>query len=119
MRHTLFVMRYNLVLFVAALLVACAQMGVPTPDTFNAKLAVGIGTVTELRQAATTLVLAHKISPDDADNVLKQTDNAAAGLTIARAMSTTDQTAANAKLAASVAVLTAIKAYLASQGSKP
>lgn len=109
--------RFFICTLLATMLVACASLGVPTPDTFNKKLAVGISTVTEIRQTATTLLTAGKITVADATNIQTQADNASAGLTIARSLSGTDLTAADAKLTASITVLTALQAYLALKGA--
>lgn len=109
--------RLVLCMLLASALIACASLGVPTPDTFNKKLAVGISTVTELRSTATTLLVAGKITATDAQNIQTQADNAAAGITIARSLSGADLTAADAKLTASVTILTALQAYLAMKGT--
>ena len=94
------------------LLVGCAQLGLPVAQTFNQKLAVGYATVTGIITTTDNLLLAKAITPDDAANVLKQDDNAKAALDIARSLSGTDITAANAKLTATHTVLEAINAYL-------
>jgi len=98
-----------------AMLSACAQLGVPTATTFNERLAVGYGTVTTVRQTATTLLTAKQISADDADNVLKTTDTARAGLDVARTLSGTNLTAADQKLTAIHTVLSALSTYLATR----
>lgn len=97
------------------LLSACAQLGIPKPETFNERLAVGYSTVTAVRQTATTLLQAKKISADDAQNVQNQADNARAGLDIARTISKTDLKAADAKLNAVHTALTALQSYLATK----
>ncbi len=109
--------RNYLVLLLFAGLVACAQVGLPNADTFNQKLAVAYSAVTQVRTTATTLLQAKKISADDAQNVNNQADHARAGLDIARAVSKTDLTAADAKLTAVHTVLTALSAYLATKGN--
>lgn len=103
--------------FLAALgLVACQQLGVPSPETFNQKLAVAYTSVTAVRTTATQLLAARKISPDDAENVNASADVARAGLDVARR--TSDPAAANAKLTAAVAALTALQTYLATKGGQ-
>lgn len=102
-----------------ALLVGCAQMGMPAPQTFNQKVAVGITTVTQVRQTATVLLTAGKISVDDARNVQAQADNAMAGITIARNVGATDPAAGQTKLTAALTILQALDAYLASKGAQP
>lgn len=93
----------------------CQQLGLPTADTFNERLAVGYGTVTQVRASATQLLNAKKISSGDAQNVLAQTDNARAGLDIAREVSKTDMSQANNRLVMATTVLTAVQAYLATR----
>jgi hypothetical protein len=105
-------MKYLLVLLLS-LAAACAQLGLPTPQTFNEKMATAYVTVTAVRDTATKLLVAKKLSADDAQNVLNQTDNARAGLDIARKLADVD--AANAKLASVQAALVALNAYLASK----
>ena len=97
------------------LLTSCAQLGIPTADTFATRLAVGYSTVTQVRQSATVLLNAQKLTPADGDNVLKSTDAARAGLDVARTISAVDLSAANSKLTAVHTVLTALQAYLASR----
>ena len=110
--------RALLFLFVVSLLTACAQLGLPSAGTFNERLAVGYTTVTTVRQSATTLLVAKKITADDAQNVLSQTDNARAGLDIARTMSKADPKAADAKLTAIRTILTGLQTYLTSKGAQ-
>lgn len=100
------------------LVVGCAALGLATPQTFNEKLAVGYGTVTAVRQAATTLVSSGKLSPDDAQNVQDQANNIRAALDIARTMNKTDPIAAQTKLDSTIVVLQALQAYLSTKGTK-
>lgn len=105
--------------FLIVLLAACAQLGLPQAETFNQKVAVALGTVTQVRTSATTLLDAKTISVDDAQNVLTATDNARAGIDIARKAHATDPAGADSKLTAIRATLTAIAGYLATkQGGK-
>lgn len=105
----------HFLIIIALALTACAQLGIPKPETFNERLAVGYSTVTTVRQTATTLLQAKKITADDAQNVQQQADNARAGLDIARTISKTDAKAADAKLTAVRSALTALQAYLATK----
>lgn len=93
----------------------CAALGLPSPQSFNERLAVGYASVTSARETATSLLNAGKISVGDAENVLEQTDNARAGLDIAREVHATAPDAANAKLTAVLTALKALEAYLGSQ----
>lgn len=99
-------------LFVAA---GCAQLGLAAPETFNQKLAVGYATVTQVRETATSLLVAQKIGSKDAENVQASADVARVGLDTARTMAAVDPTAANAKVDAIRTGLTALSAYLASR----
>lgn len=103
-------------LFVA--LSACAALGVQSPQTFNEKAAVAISSVTVVRQTATALLQAHKISAPDAQNIQGQADNARAGIEVAIAINATDPGAAENRIGAILVGLNAITAYLtAKQGS--
>lgn len=98
-----------------AVLSACAQLGLQAPETFNERLAVGVSSVTQVRLTAANLLNQKTISKEDAENVMKQTDMASDALRIARSVSVTDPAAADAKLRATVAALTALQTYLASK----
>lgn len=102
----------------ALLLSACAQLGGPTPKTFNEKTLVAIAAIDEVQKSATTLIKAGKISPDDAQNVVNTADTAQAGIAVARQISATDLNAATAKLQTVTVVLTALQAYLATKGAQ-
>lgn len=112
-------MRHRIALswiFVLAFVVGCAQLGLPTPETFNERLAAGYQAVTGARASALALLKSGQISAADAQNVQEQADNARAGLDIARATQAADPTAANAKLTAVVTALTALQTYLRTKG---
>ena len=93
----------------------CSALGLPSPNTFNEKVAVGYSTVTALRTTAVTLLDDKKISAVDGQNVLQQTDNARAGLDIAREIHATQPDAANSKLTSVLTGLRALDAYLRSR----
>jgi len=101
------------------LLASCTWLGLDSPQTFNERLAVGYTSVTAVRLAATDLLLAKKISVDDAQNVLEQSDNARAGLDIARTLNTVDPEAADRRLQSILTGLKALQAYLNSAGATP
>jgi hypothetical protein len=109
------ILKHALFVFSVLLLVSCAQLGVPAPQTFNEKLAAGYGAVTQVRTTATTLLEAKKISSDDAHNVLVTTDAARQGLDVARSLSKTDTSAAEGKVNAIRTTLTALAGYLATR----
>jgi len=111
-------LRLHAAVWALAVLTACAALGLPTAETFNQKLAVGYGTVTAIRNSATTLVTAGKLSPDDAQNVQTQADTARSALDLARtAYRSGDTAGATTKLDTTATVLRALQAYLASKGA--
>jgi len=94
----------------------CGQLGLPTANTFNQKAAVAIAAVSQIRDTATQLLTAGKISATDGENVLASTDAAMTGISLARSMQATNPTGADTKLQSVSAALTALQAYLAIQG---
>lgn len=110
-------LRRLLIVLFTVILTACASVGGPDPQTFNQKVAVGIASVTTVRQSATVLLNAGKISVDDARNVQAQADTAMAGITIARSVGATDPAAGQTKLTAALTILQALDAYLKSKGT--
>lgn len=107
-------------LLCASLLLAacsgCAQLGLPTAQTFNEKMAVAYGSVTQVRETATVLLQQKKITADDAANVLQATDVARTGLDTARKIHAVDPSGASAKLDSIRTGLSALAAYLAARG---
>jgi outer membrane lipoprotein SlyB len=77
----------------AMVLNGCAALGIAAPETFNQQLAVGYGTVTQLRESATMLVQTKKLSPADAMNVQMTADSARIGLDTARTIHAADPAA--------------------------
>jgi hypothetical protein len=106
-------------LMLIALIVACAQVGIPPADTFSKKLAVTIEAVTQVEQTTTQLLQAGKIDVSDASNVLDQAERIVIGLNIARAMSVHDPAGADARLTAAHTGLIALQGYLASKKGTP
>lgn len=93
---------------------ACAALGLETPATFDQRAYAAEATVVQVRKSAAVLLNAKKIDVEDAENALKQTDLAAQGIKIARALP--DPTQKENRLTAIVAILTAIQTYLAAKG---
>lgn len=93
-------------------IVACSTLGVSAPQTFNEKAAAAIVTVTGARQTTLTLLQAHKITPDDAENVQGQADNLHKGIDVARSLKGADPSGAQTKLDATVEGLKILTAYL-------
>ena len=116
----LYDLRYRLSTAAAVFLLAaittgilgCSVFGLPVPQTFNERLAVGYSSLTGVRNTASALLDGGTISPVDGMNVLAQTDNARAGLDIARQINVTNPDAANQKLTAVITGLTALSEYL-------
>lgn len=102
-------------IFLLALLAACAQVGLPTPETLNQKIAIGYGTVSQVRTTALQLLQAGKIKADDAQNIQNSADQGRQALDIARTLSATDASAATNKLQMATTILTAAQAYLATR----
>jgi hypothetical protein len=88
------------------------------PQTFNERIAASYALVTTLRETATTLLNAGKISGTDGANVLQVTDVARAGIDVARTLSATDLTSADAKLTATNTALVALQQYLATRSAQ-
>lgn len=101
--------------YLVAMLTACAQIGLPPAETFSEKLAAGYSLNSQVRATATELLKAKKISVSDAEQVLEQTNNARAGLDVAREMSKFNLEAADAKLTAIRTILVAVQTYLAAR----
>ncbi len=105
--------RNYLVVLMLTLFAGCTSV---TTTTFNEKLVIGYNTVTQVAATTTQLLKAGKISPDDAENILKQGTNAKEGLDVARKLSGSDLTGANGKLAAVTSILSTLQSYLADKG---
>lgn len=107
-------------LFACALLLsACAALGVPDADTFNKRAMAGYQTIETVASTAGTLRIAGKLSDADRDNVVSTTRAAITGIDLAKQIYQTNPQAGNDKLTATITVLTALQAYLATkQGAK-
>lgn len=98
-------------------LAGCAAAGVPTPQTFNERLAAGYATATASVQAVDVLLKAKRISPGEASDALAKLDQAKAGLDAARSLGGTNPLAAQDRLTATLLALEALHAYLSSKGA--
>ena len=103
---------YTPIIAVLMILSACATLGLPTANSFSEKVAVSYATVEGVTRSTTDLLNAKAISVGDAENVLAQAKNAIAGIDLAKSMSKTDMTAADAKLNAVRTILVALQAYI-------
>lgn len=97
---------------VLALVIGCAGLGIPIPQTFNQKLFVAYAGVSTVVTTATTLVQAKVITGKDGKNVAAQADNVKDALDIADQVHQTDPAAGEAKLTAALTALQALKTYL-------
>ena len=103
--------------FALALLIAsCASL--PAPKTFNEKAAAAYTGATAIRSTTLSLLQAHKLSPDDAENANEQADNIRAAIEIARQLKGTNSTLAEDKLTLAITGLTALQACLDKAKSK-
>lgn len=109
----------NYVLMLAlACLCACAQLGMAPADTFNKKVAAAYTTVQSVADSANAALAAGKITKSDATNVVTSARAALTAIDVAEGLHSTDPKAGDDKLAATLAILQALSAYLAAQGAK-
>lgn len=106
---------FHLFWFLPLMLFACAQLGVPAADTFNKKALVAYSTVEGVAKTAASLRAAGKLSDSDRENVLTTGRAAVTGIELAKQMRPADPQAAEDKLTATITVLSALSAYLASK----
>lgn len=111
-------LRLSAALLMLALLTACAQMGL-TSTKFEDKAYAASLTIDAIQRNTSTLLNAGKITPADARNALQAADVAVEGIKVARTYAGTAPATANSRLDAAVIGLTALTAYLNSQGAKP
>ena len=100
-----------------ALLGACAQLGMQSPDTFNKRVAAAYVTVQTVADGATAALTAGKLSKSDATNVVTTGRTALQAIDVAAQLHSTNPKAGEDKLAATLAILTALQGYLATQGA--
>lgn len=97
------------------LMIGCATLGVPTPQTFSEREAAAISTATATLSTARGLLSANKISQKDAANTIKQADNLMEAVNVAETLHASDPRAAEDKLAATIASLNLLRDYLATR----
>lgn len=96
----------------------CAAIGLQSPQTFNERYAYAISQTTGLRQTAADALTAKQISVDDAEYVLKVTDESRALLNAARAALTAgDTSTAEGRLSLATNILAQLQAYLRTKGA--
>lgn len=107
------------IMFVAIMvgIAGCAQLGVQSPETFNQKAVAAHSTVEGIAKTALALRQAGKLSDADRTNIVATLRSAEQGIELATIVSKTDPAGGLTKLDASIAVLTALQAYLATKGA--
>lgn len=110
----------NPILFLMVfLLAACAQLGLQPVDTFNKKMVAAYATIQTVADTASSAYQADKLSDQDRANVVTTLRTATASLKAAGSMHDADPAGADTKLAATLAILTALQTYLASHQGNP
>lgn len=105
-----------LLLFTLAVL-GCAQLGLASPQTVSEKALVATAAVDQVLKTTTTLLNARQIGSADAENVVKITDGASAGIAVARTVAAADPAAGQSRLTAVMTILTGLQTYLATKGA--
>lgn len=96
-----------------ALLSACASVGITPPQSLDQRLAYAAGQVTGIRSATANALDAKTITSQDAEKVLKMTDESKALIDAARAANSAgDVQGAEGRLTLAINVLAALQAYL-------
>lgn len=106
-----------LLAFVAiiSLFTACAQLGIAAPQSLAEKVTVTVTAVTGVREAANTLLVAKKISVQDAENIQKQANAVREAAELALQIGATNPAAGETKLTQARSALAALQAYLAAK----
>jgi hypothetical protein len=109
-------LRLLFVFVVIGFLPACADLGISTPQSFEQQIAYGYSTVASIRSTAADLLVAKRISVNDAKVVQSMADQARASLDIARVASTNSKPKdAQESLLLAQGVLTQLQTYLTSK----
>jgi len=110
----------SFILAACIVLAGCASMGVPSPETFNQRIAVAVASVSAARDTATTLLTAGKIGKEDAANIQKQADVAREGLDVARRLEVSgDMIDAASRLEMANAIMRELQKYLTLKQGAP
>lgn len=107
-----FLLRFILAMAIALSMSACETIGAPAPKSFKQSVPVAVATVTSVRQSATALLQAGKITPKEASNVQLQADNARTAIDLAQQIHATDPAGAQTKLTAALLVLSTLNQFL-------
>jgi len=94
-------------------LVSCAQLGLAPAQSFKERLAYAYGTHTAVLQAATGALTAQDITSEDAERVLKISDEARRALDAGRlAFDAGDLATAEARVNLATSILVELQTYL-------
>jgi hypothetical protein len=94
---------------------ACAALGIAPAQSLDQRIAYAKGVDTAVLTASTAALRAQQISSADHEHVIKIAEQAKSLLDSAEALTSTDPTAAGAKLQLATAVLTELQSYLNSR----
>lgn len=106
----------KLIMILALLIAGCATPTVIPTATFNDKAAIGIQTITVASQAATSLLVAKKITVAQDQNIQASLNLIFQSIEIAKSLEASDPTNAAAQLTAALAQIAAIQTQT---GAKP
>lgn len=98
--------------------IACTNMGLQSPTTFDDKLAYAYGVHTAVLDTAAIEVDNKTLTPSDGNTVLKLADQSRTLLDSARVLSATDPKTANGKLILASQILTQLQTYLKKEQQK-
>lgn len=101
-----------LILAAISVLVGCATFGLPTPESFEERLASGYVTVTGVRNLAGTLLEAGKITAADARNIQNSADVGRQGLEVSELVYETNPDEGKTRLDATLIGINALMDYL-------
>lgn len=99
------------------LLVGCASIGLPAPQTFNDKVAAAYVSVSTLAETGLLLGQVGIISPDDAQNIHDQVAALKSAVDVAQTLYASQPQAASDRLTATLTALRALDAYLKTRGT--
>lgn len=118
-RHNFHFLPFLIILAIAMILSGCESLGLLAPKSFKERLAATVIVVDQVQLTAKELYTLNRISKADAENVASQASSALEALQVARTIFATDPAGAEAKLGATITVLSALQAYLrAKEASK-
>lgn len=97
-------------------LFGCAQMGMQPADTFNKKIGAAYVTAQTIAETAAYAERSGQLGGGDVANIIVTGRAAIAALDVAVQVHATNPASGDAKLTATLAILTALQAYLLAQG---